>query len=131
MKITHTSNWRHCRLAFDGKMTHEFSVEMEDEIINLMRRHSYLKIDLSAVCEIDSYGILLIDVLQCLTGKAVEIEATSPVVAMALANRASSESSRKNIDKILPFEKALTRMPSFESWANLCRIARGSGQLVR
>lgn len=70
------------RLKFHGKMTHEFYHEQEDRIIDAMRRHESLEIDLSEVEEVDLCGLHLIGLLKSVG----TIVATSPAVALA-ANR--------------------------------------------
>lgn len=70
-------------LVLDGKMTVAFSDELEDRIINAMRKYPRLKVDLSGVHEIDRCGIHLIRLLQTVGGKAVDFIATSPIVEQA------------------------------------------------
>ncbi|MBI2277658.1 MAG: STAS domain-containing protein [Dechloromonas sp.] len=74
-----------CRLVFEGAMTHEFSRQMEDRVIDLMRRHHCLQVDLAGVEEIDLFGVHLIGVLQNLGGHSVDIIAASPAVERALS----------------------------------------------
>jgi len=71
------------RLTFEGKMTFEFSAELEDRIIGAMRRYQHLEVDLSGVHEIDLCGIHLLGLLQSFGGKEVVIVAISPVVEQA------------------------------------------------
>lgn len=71
------------RLIFDGSMTIDFSNELEDKIIDAMRHHKRLEVDLSGVREIDLCGIHLIRLLQTVGGKAVNFVATSPIVEHA------------------------------------------------
>lgn len=71
-------------LVLDGKMTLAFSDELEDRIINAMRKYPRLKVDLSGVREIDRSGIHLIRLLQTVGGKAVDFVATSPIVEQAI-----------------------------------------------
>lgn len=85
MNISVVGSESDCRLVFEGAMTHEFSRQMEDRVIDLMRRHRCLKIDLAAVEEIDLFGIHLIGVLQNLGGCSVDIVAASPAVERALS----------------------------------------------
>ena len=51
-------------LKFDGKMTHEHCPELEDKVIDAMRRYMRLEIDLSEVVEIDHCGLRLVGLLQ-------------------------------------------------------------------
>lgn len=83
MSHTATNDEKVCRLIFKGKMTFEFSSELEDRIISAMRRYDHLEVDLSGVHEIDLCGIHLIGLLQSFGGKNVTIVATSPVVEQA------------------------------------------------
>lgn len=71
------------RLIFDGSMTVDFANELEDKIIDAMRHHKRLDVDLSGVREIDLCGIHLIRLLQTVGGKAVNFVATSPIVEHA------------------------------------------------
>lgn len=71
------------RLTFDKKMTYEFATELEDKIIDALRRYTHVEIDLSRVLEIDLCGIHLLGLLKCFTGKGVVIVATSPAVDQA------------------------------------------------
>lgn len=66
-------------LKFEGKMTHEFYRELEDKVIDAMRRHKHLAIDLSEVSEIDLCGLHLVGLLQSVG----VIVAASPVVEHA------------------------------------------------
>lgn len=66
-------------LKFDGKMTHQFYRELEDQVIDAMRRHENLEIDLSGVEEVDLCGLHLIGLLQSVG----TIVATSPAVEQA------------------------------------------------
>jgi anti-anti-sigma regulatory factor len=74
------------RLKFDGNMTHAHYRELEDRIIDAMRRYKNLEVDLSGVEEIDLCGLHLIGLLQ----SVATIVATSPVVAQASARLLSS-----------------------------------------
>lgn len=74
------------RLTFDGRMTSEYSSQIEDQIIDAMRRHRYLEVDLSKVEEIDPCGVRLVDLLK----SVAIVVATSPIVEEA-ANRIHNE----------------------------------------
>ena len=66
-------------LKFDGKMTYAFHQELEEKVIDAMRRYSRLELDLSEVTEIDPCGLHLVGLL--LSGGV--IVATSNVVEQA------------------------------------------------
>jgi ABC-type transporter Mla MlaB component len=72
-----------CRLVFEGSLTFEFARELEDNIINALRRYTQFELDLSGVCEIDICGIHLLGVLDAVAGKHVEVVDTSPIVKQA------------------------------------------------
>ncbi|MFZ2852803.1 MAG: STAS domain-containing protein [Rhodocyclaceae bacterium] len=67
------------QLKLDGKMTYEFYRELEDKVIDAMRRHKNLEVDLSGVEEVDLCGLHLIGLLQSVG----HIVATSPAVDQA------------------------------------------------
>jgi hypothetical protein len=73
-------------LKFGGKMTYDCYRELEDRIIDAMRRHKHLEVDLSEVKEIDLCGLHLIGLLQSVGA----IVATSPAVAQASARLLST-----------------------------------------
>jgi len=75
-----------CRLIIAGRMTREFSGQLEAGIINAMRRYPRLAVDLSGVHEIDRCGFRLLELMQKLGGKEVCIEASSTVVVEASKN---------------------------------------------
>ena len=83
MKITLADGDRACRLTFAGSMTIAFSAQLEDAIIDAMRRYTHLEVDLSGVREIDHCGLHLLGLLQSIAGKEVAIVANSPVVEQA------------------------------------------------
>jgi ABC-type transporter Mla MlaB component len=72
------------RLTFDGSMTINFANELEDRILDAMRQHALLEVDLSGVREIDLCGIHLLRLLQTLGGKAVSFVAISRIVENAI-----------------------------------------------
>lgn len=80
------------RLTFDGSMTIDFANELEDRIIDAMRQHRRLEVDLSGVREIDLCGVHLIRLLQTVGGKDVDFVATSPVVDHAVNGLGASRS---------------------------------------
>jgi len=71
------------RLTFEGKMTYEVGMELEERILNAMHRYPHLEVDLSGVHEIDLCGVHLLGLLQRVGGKGVVIVATSPTVEQA------------------------------------------------
>lgn len=83
MDITLIGSDRGCRMVIAGKVTKEFSAQLEAGIINAMRRYPRLAVDLSGVREIDYCGIRLLKLMQVLGGKEVDIVATSPAVERA------------------------------------------------
>lgn len=78
------------RLVFDGKITFDRTRELEERIIDTMRIHPRLEVDLSGVSEIDICGIHLIGVMQKIGGKNIEIVATSPAVDRGYRNLLAS-----------------------------------------
>lgn len=86
MNIDVVGSGNDCRLVFEGALTHEYSRQLEDRVIDLMRHHPSLKIDLSGVCEIDLFGIHFLGVMRNLGGSSVDIIAASPVVDRALTH---------------------------------------------
>lgn len=101
MNIDVVGQGNDCRLVFEGAMTHEFSRQLEDRVIDLMRRYPSLKIDLSGVCDIDLFGVHFLGVMKNLGGSSVDIVAASPVV-----------------------DRAMTRWPSTSQGASLGRFVR-------
>jgi hypothetical protein len=74
------------RLIFGKKMTYEFAAELEDKIIDALRRYTHFEVDLSRVLEIDLCGSHLLGLLKCFTDKGLVIVATSPAVDLAYEN---------------------------------------------
>lgn len=66
-------------------MTHPQSHEIEQRIIDSVRIHKRLKVDLSGVDEIDLSGTHLLGVLLSFDEGVIDIVATSPVTKAALA----------------------------------------------
>lgn len=79
------------RLVFDGKITCDSTRELEERIIDTMRVHPRIEVDLSSVVEIDICGIHLIGVMQNMGGANVKIVATSPAVERAFRNLLASQ----------------------------------------
>lgn len=81
MSVTlENGNQSSCRLVFGASMTLAHARELEDQIIDAMRHHQKLEVDLSGVCEIDICGVHLLGMLKTLGGTGLRIVATSPVV---------------------------------------------------
>ena len=72
-----------CQLVFEGCLTFEFARELEERIIDAMRRYDRFQLDLSAISEIDLCGLHLLRILVSVGGDNVETIAGSPVVALA------------------------------------------------
>ena len=71
------------RLTFKSKMTFEFAAEIEEMILDALRRYMRVEIDLSKVREIDICGIHLLGFLESFTDKGLVIVATSPAIEKA------------------------------------------------
>lgn len=71
------------RLTFKSKMTFEFSGEIEDMILDALRRYTRIQVDLSKVTEIDICGVHLLGLLESFANKGVEVIATSPAIERA------------------------------------------------
>lgn len=100
MSIEVTADGQTCRLTFDGSITFEFWREMEDIIIDAMRRHTHFDVDLSGVREIDLAGIHLLGLVNSVGGANVRVVAGSPIVDQATqrllsVQRASSLGRRR------------------------------------
>lgn len=94
------------RLTFKSKMTFEFSAEIEDMILDALRRYTHIEVDLSKVKEIDICGVHLLGLLENFANKGVEIIATSPAI-----EKAYEQLHNRLVRPILqtPAEKALSR----------------------
>lgn len=91
MNVTHESgNQNSCRLVLGSSMTMPHVRELEDQIIQAMRSHGKLEVDLSGVNEIDICGVHLLGMLQTLGGSDTHIVATSPVVDQQYSRLLSS-----------------------------------------
>lgn len=91
------------RLTFEGKMTFDVAADLEDRIVDAMRRHERIDVDLSGVDEIDLCGIHLLGLLHSVGGNEVRIVDSSPIVEQASKRLLSSfggaslgRASRKN-----------------------------------
>lgn len=71
------------RLTFAGKMTFDVAANLEDRIVNAMRRHERIEVDLSGVTEIDLCGIHLLGLLHGVGGNEVLVVDSSPIVEQA------------------------------------------------
>ena len=71
------------RLTFDKQMTFAFAAELEDKILDALRRYKHIEVDLSKVKEIDLYGAHLLGLLQSFFGKGLVLVGTSPAVDKA------------------------------------------------
>lgn len=71
------------RLTFDKQMTFAFATELEDRILDALRRYKHVEVDLSKVKEVDLYGAHLLGLLQSFFGKGLVLIGTSPAVDKA------------------------------------------------
>ena len=83
MSVTIIDHDQSCQLIFTGRLTCEFSREMEDRIIEALRRYRHVDIDLAAVEEVDLCGLHLLGMLQNIGGEHARIVARSAVVDQA------------------------------------------------
>jgi anti-anti-sigma regulatory factor len=110
MKIAVTSRNDGNYIVFTGPMTCEHSREIENRIIDAMRHHSQLNVDLSGVEEIDLCGIHLLSVLHSYGGESVRIVATSPTVDAALMRLPSNRRHARLKQHIKPFSRSTPAM---------------------
>lgn len=85
MDLTLVGGERSCHMVIAGKVTEEYSAQLEAGLIGAMRRYPRLTVDLSGVAEIDRFGLRLLALMQNLGGNEVAIVATSPAVERASA----------------------------------------------
>lgn len=83
MTITLVGNGSACRLTFDGSITYDSWREMEDKIIDALRRYTLFEVDLSGIEEIDLCGVHLLDMLRSVGKTHVHVVASSTVVDQA------------------------------------------------
>ncbi len=83
MTITLIPDGSACRLTFDGSITFGFWRELEDKIIDALRRYTHFDVDLSGIREIDLCGLHLLEMLRSVGGKNVVIVADSLLVDQA------------------------------------------------
>ena len=99
-------------LKFAGKMTYEYYRELEEKVVDAIRRYQRLEIDLSEVIEIDLCGLHLVGLLQ----SAGVIIATSAVVEQAskglLATLQSSALGRARRSDRVSMSQSVTQLPS-------------------
>jgi hypothetical protein len=74
-------------LTLKSNMTFEFAGEIEDMILDALRRYTHVQVDLSKVSEIDICGIHLLGLLESFANKGVEIIAISPAIEKAYERR--------------------------------------------
>lgn len=91
MSITLIDQESHCRLVFEGSLTFEFARELEDRIIDALRRYTSFELDLSGIREIDLCGIHLLGVLDAFAGKTTRIVGRSPLVEQAKCRLLTSQ----------------------------------------
>ena len=75
-----------CCVVFEGSMICKNSRAIEQSILDSVRRHRHLKVDLSAVNEIDRCGVHLLAMIKSFGAEFVEIVATSPLVDVAMGH---------------------------------------------
>lgn len=83
MNITLIDKESTCRMIFAGSLTIDCAREMEDRILDALRRHTCFEVDLSRVEEIDLCGIHLLGVLDAVAGESVKVVGSSPAVRRA------------------------------------------------
>lgn len=83
MNLTFIGSERSCRIVIAGRITEEFSAQLEAGIVDAMRRYPRLTVDLSGVAEIDHFGVRFLRLMQNLGGNELAIVATSPAVERA------------------------------------------------
>ena len=85
-------------MVFKGSMTSPFSREIEKQILDNMRQHQHLKVDLSGVRELDLCGIHLLGVLFSYGADAIHVVAASPAVEAVIARlRLSRQGSKRKM----------------------------------
>lgn len=83
MRVTIVGAEHGCRMVFEGCLTYTSARASEDQIINAMRVHSPIDVDLSGISEIDLSGFNLLGVMQAIGGDQLRVVAASPVVEQA------------------------------------------------
>ncbi len=95
------------RLTFKSKMTLEFAGEIEDMILDALRRYTHIEVDLSKVSEIDVCGVHLLGLLERFADKGVEIIASSPAIEKAYERRQNRLIQQSRLQ--MPAEEAQLR----------------------
>lgn len=95
MDLTFIDSGRSCRIVIAGRVTEEFSAQLEARMVDAMRRYPRLTLDLSGVAEIDRFGIRFLQLMQNLGGKELAIVATSPAVEQASDVAAMANGTRR------------------------------------
>lgn len=95
MNLTFIGSDRSCRIVIAGRVTEEFSAQLEAGIVDAMRRYPQLTVDLSGIAEIDHFGVRFLKMVQNLGGKELAIVATSPAVERATEVAASARQARR------------------------------------
>lgn len=80
-----------CRLVFGADLTFDFVRELEDAIIDALRRYAYIEIDLAGVTRIDACGIHLLGLLLDFGGGRAKIASNMQLVEQAYARFFSSQ----------------------------------------
>ncbi|MGP1609068.1 MAG: hypothetical protein ACTS5G_00075 [Burkholderiales bacterium] len=104
-------NEKCCRLVFDGAMTRPHSREMEDRIIDSMRRYPRLDVDLSGVTELDLCGVHLLGVLRSFGEKMIRIVGASPLVEEALARQQPMQPRLHRRNKAAGLARSVSQAP--------------------
>ncbi len=73
-------------VILEGSMICKNSRATERFLLDMLRQHRQLKVDLSKVTEIDRCGIHLLAMIKSFGSEFVEIVATSPVVDVAMVH---------------------------------------------
>ncbi|HEX6735112.1 MAG TPA: STAS domain-containing protein [Azonexus sp.] len=94
MNLTLIGSNRSGRIVIAGRITEEFSAQLEAGVVDAMRRYPRLTVDLSGVAEIDHFGVRFLKLMQNLGGKELAIVATSPAVEQATDANAAHHARR-------------------------------------
>ncbi len=101
MKITVETHAQGCRLVIAGRMTSQFARQIEDRLIDAMRRHPRIELDLSGVDEIDHSGVHHLHQLKRLGGSGIAIVASSRAIDQASTAFALASGERR-INRAMP-----------------------------
>lgn len=83
MSITVIAIENGCRLVFGGDLTFDFAPDLEDRVIDALRRYTYFELDLSGVQKIDSFGIHILGLLMGFGDDRVKIVSNLQLVEQA------------------------------------------------